>query len=116
MTAGIIHYERLFGARPSGRHRHAAVDRATLPTPLKYLTAHGLVARNPRAEWVAIRCPAHKSGKEKHPSMRVSLVTGGFRCMTCGVKGGDIIALHMLRTGRVFHDAVRDLGARFHDY
>jgi hypothetical protein len=47
--------------------------------------------------------------------MSVSLTTGGFRCFTCGARGGDIIELHRLRTGLGFRAAVNDLGARFHD-
>ena len=116
MTTGMTHYQRLFGTRPTSRYcQPAGVDRPTLPTPLSYLTGNGLLTRKPRGEWAAVRCPVHKSGNEKHPSMQVSLVTGGFRCLACGEKGGDVIALHMLRTGLRFREAVHDLGARFHD-
>jgi DNA primase len=62
-----------------------------------------------------MRCPVHKGGEEQHKSMLVSLVDGHFKCLACGVKGGDIIALHRLVTGLGFRDAVRDLGGRFHD-
>ena len=70
---------------------------------------------NPRGEWATIRCPAHKGGDEQNPSMGVSLVDGHFACHACGVKGPGIVKLHMLRTGMRFHDAVRDLGGRFHE-
>lgn len=66
-------------------------------------------------EWVSISCPAHKGGAEKNPSLRVNLIDGHFRCMACGVKGGDIIALHRLVTGFGFLDAVCDVGGCFHD-
>ena len=62
-----------------------------------------------------IRCPAHKGGDEKKPSMIVSLEDGHFKCQACGAKGGDIIALHRLFTGHGFLVAVADLGGRFHD-
>ena len=110
-ASGLDHYRRLFAQpKPSGR-----LDRSTLPAPVRYLSEHGLLSAKLRGEWVSIRCPAHKSGDERHASMRVSLVDGHFCCHACGAKGGDIIALHRLRTGAGFREAVLDLGGRFHD-
>ena len=110
-TSGLDHYRRLFAQpKQSGR-----LDRSALPAPARYLSEHGLLSAKPRGEWASIRCPAHKGGDEAHASMRVSLVDGHFRCMACGAKGGDIIALHRLRTGAGFREAVFDLGGRFHD-
>ena len=43
------------------------------------------------------------------------LLPQAFRCHACGVKGGDVIALHRLITGMGFAEAVRDLGGRFHE-
>lgn len=85
-------------------------ERSLLPAPVTYLRANGLLTGKPSA-WVSIPCPAHKNGTEAHPSLRVCLEDGHFRCMTCGVKGGDLVALHMLRTGCGFLDAARQLGA-----
>ena len=103
-------YRRQFGRAPRN-----SVDRASLPTPLQYLSERGLLKRKPRGEWATICCPAHKDGAEKTPSLRVSLIDGHFRCMACGVSGGDLIALHRLITACGFVQAVRDLGGRFHD-
>lgn len=108
---GLLQYERLFGRK----NAFGALYRPSLPDPLQYLTERGLLARKPRDRWVAIRCPAHKGGAEKTPSLRVSLIDGHFKCMACGASGGDIVALHRLITGLGFRDAVRDLGGRFHD-
>ena len=108
---GLVFYERLFGRKDA----FGALDRPSLPDPLQYLTERGLLARKPHGQWAAIRCPAHKDGAEKKPSLRVNLTDGHFRCMTCGASGGDILALHRLITGLGFRDAVRDLGGRFHD-
>ena len=91
------------------------LDRQSLPAPLHYLSARGLLKRKPRGEWAAICCPSHKDGAEKNPSLRVSLIDGHFKCMACGAHGGDIVALHRLITGLGFRDAVRDLGGRFRD-
>lgn len=108
MSDGLILYQQIFR-----QPQHGAIDRQSLPTPLQYLTEHGLMKRKPKGEWVAICCPSHKGGAEENPSMRVSLADGHFRCMACGAKGGDVVALHRLITGMGFRDAVRDLGGCF---
>lgn len=115
-ATGLDHYRRLFGRRaafPPSAHRE--LDRASIPSPLTYLTKWGLFSGRPRGEWVSIRCPIHKGGNEVHPSMRVSLVDGHFRCWACGASGGDVVKLHMLASGQRFPQAVADLGGRFHD-
>ena len=110
-SAGLSHYARLFG-QPQ---RMRGLDRASLPSPAAYLAQRGIHATRPRGDWVSICCPVHKGGDEQHPSMGVSVVDGHFCCHACGVKGGDIVALHRLVTGLGFRDAVLDLGGRFHD-
>jgi len=99
---------------PPRAPRKRAISRQSLPTPEQYLVQRRLLETTPRGAWASIRCPAHKGGEEQTPSLRVNLKDGHFRCMACGVKGGDIIALHRLLTGRSFLDTVRDLGGRFH--
>jgi len=111
VAGGLRAWEQFFG--PS--HWRGQVDRTTLPTPHEYLNERSLLSRRPRGEWALIRCPIHKHGAEAHPSMSISLVDRHFRCHACGAKGGDIIALHRLRTRLGFLAAVRDLGGRFHD-
>ena len=113
MKNGLHLYRQLFIRKPGEGKK--TVDPHSLPTPVQYLTGRGLLLRKPRAEWAAICCPVHKGGAEKNPSLNVSMVDGHFRCMACGVSGGDIIALHRLITGAGFLAAVRDLGGRFHD-
>lgn len=113
MNEGLQQYRRIFtGIQSEARQ---SLDRESLPTPLHYLTQRGLLKGKARGEWAAIQCPAHKGGAEDNPSMRVSQVDGHYRCMACGEKGGDILALHRLITGMGFREAVRDLGGRFHD-
>jgi hypothetical protein len=111
VTSGLDQYTRLF----FGKSNRVSIDRGSFPTPLQYLTERGLHQGKQRGQWIAICCPAHKAGAEGHPSMRVSVADGHFKCMACGAKGGDLIALHRLITGLGFLDAVRDLGGRFHD-
>jgi len=98
---------RISGAQGNG----ACFDRALLPPPARYLGSRGLLPAEARGLWAAIRCPVHKDGSESHPSLRISLKDGHFRCMACGVKGGDILALHRLITGAGFFEAARELGA-----
>ena len=92
---------------------HTRLDHRSLPSPAGYLTKRDLLKTKVRGEWASICCPAHKGGAESHPSMRVSLVDGHYKCMACGASGGDIVALHRLLTGLSFVAAVRELGGRF---
>jgi hypothetical protein len=112
-SSGLAQFNRIF--QRSYRTGGKSLDRGSLPTALHYLTERGLHKGKQRGQWVSICCPAHKSGAEDHPSMRVSVTDGHFKCMACGAKGGDLIALHRLITGLGFRDAVRDIGGRFHD-
>lgn len=119
--SGLEQFKRIFegGARGSRKvlERRKVLDRQSLPAPLQYLTERGLLKRKPgpREEGAAITCPAHKGGAEKNPSLIVSKIDGHYRCMACGVSGGDLVALHRLITGAGFLEAVRELGGRFHD-
>jgi hypothetical protein len=115
----LAHYEALFGNRATrAKQAHGKLDRSSLPTPRSYLERRNLLSAGQsrhRSGWISIRCPVHKGGDEQHPSMRVSLADGHFKCHACGASGGDIIALHRLATGMGFLNAVADLGGRFHD-
>lgn len=104
------------GIVPGGRRARTALtgttfDRSRLPTTASYLQARGLLPPDARCHWITIRCPIHKSGRETNPSLRVNLEGGHFRCMACGIKGGDVLALHRLLTGEGFVQAARNLGA-----
>lgn len=81
--------------------------RNLLPPPAKYFQSQGLKISGGGA-WKNALCPFHNDTK---PSLRVRLDTGGFRCMVCGAKGGDVLAFHMRRHGLRFQEAVRQLGA-----
>ena len=110
---GLHLYRRIFTRKTCASQR--SLDRGSLPTSLQYLTERGLLKGKARGEWAAITCPSHKGGAEKNPSLNVSMIDGHFRCHACGVKGGDIVALHRLITGMGFVEAVRDLGGQFHE-
>jgi DNA primase len=78
-----------------------------LPDAPRYYQAAGLqlIGRGP---WRSALCPFHD---DHTPSPRVNVETGAFRCMACGVKGGDVLAFHRMRHGLSFLQAARDLGA-----
>lgn len=109
---GLDLYRRIFTSKT--RAPRQSLDHRSLPTPSQYLTERGLLKGKARGEWAAIICPAHKGGAEKNPSLRVSQIDGHYCCHACGVKGGDVVALHRLFTGMGFTEAVCDLGGRFH--
>jgi DNA primase len=52
-------------------------------------------------------CPFHAD--EHRGNFRVNIDTGAFRCFSCGVGGGDIIAFLMKRDGLSFPEALRKL-------
>jgi hypothetical protein len=83
--------------------------RDRLPDAVEYFTVTaGLVLIGPaRSKWKTTSCTFH-GGKD---SMRIHVERGGFICMSCGAKGGDILAYHMAANGMGFVDAARSLGA-----
>ncbi len=81
--------------------------RALLPSPSAYFKSRGWKLTG-GGEWKNALCPFHNDTK---PSLRVRLDTGGFCCMACGARGGDVLAMHMKLTGLPFKHAAQDLGA-----
>lgn len=77
-----------------------------LPVPLRYFESIGLTLKG-RGKWRTTSCPFH-GGSD---SMRVNVQTGGWVCMNCGVKGGDVLAFERELTGCSFEAAARRLGA-----
>ena len=86
---------------------HNQFDRNCLPCPSKYYQDQELKLTG-GLEWKNALCSFHKDTK---PSLRVRLDSGSFRCMACGVHGGDVLAFHMQRYKLKFIDAVSALGA-----
>jgi hypothetical protein len=87
-------------------------DRNLLPDPQSYYESLGLTLKGPaRAKWKTTRCEFH-GGSD---SMRVNMANGAFKCMACGVGGGDVLAYHIQSTGHGFVDAAKALGAWVND-
>lgn len=82
--------------------------REQLPDPVSYFEDAGFKLTGPRSsKWKTTRCDFH-GGTD---SMRVNTQTGGWCCMACGEKGGDVLAFHMAAHGMEFIDAAKALGA-----
>ena len=81
-------------------------DRNHLPDPAGYFEAEGLKLDG-RGKWRTTECKFH-GGSD---SMRINLASGGYCCMNCGEKGGDVLAYHMAAHSLEFVDAAKALGA-----
>lgn len=81
-------------------------DRNHLPDTVSYYESEGLRLTGP-GKWRTTACIFH-GGSD---SMRVNLASGGYCCMSCGEKGGDVMAYHMQTHGLEFVDAAKALGA-----
>lgn len=76
-----------------------------LPDRVAYFEAEGLQLHG-RGKWRTTSCSFH-GGSD---SMRINLASGGWCCMSCGAKGGDVLAYHMAAHGLDFIDAAKALG------
>lgn len=87
-------------------------DRKLLPDPAEYYESRGLVLTGPRnSKWKTTRCDFHDGSD----SMRINTQTGGWMCMNCGAKGGDVVAYEMQADDVDFITAVKALGAWIED-
>jgi phage/plasmid primase-like uncharacterized protein len=83
-------------------------DRNLQPDPTSYYENQGLKLTGPRkAKWKTTECKFH-GGSD---SMRVNTATGAWVCMSCGVKGGDVLAYEIAVTGADFVEAAKTIGA-----
>jgi hypothetical protein len=89
-----------------------ALNKNLLPQPADYYEGQGLTLRGAKnSAWKTTRCVFH-GGSD---SMRVSMQSGGFVCMACGVKGGDIISYQQQAHGLDFISAAKQLNAWVED-
>lgn len=87
-------------------------DRNLLPEAVSYYKSQGLTLKGARsAKWKTTSCNFH-GGSD---SMRVNTASGGWCCMACGAKGGDVLAYEIEVTGADFIDAAKALGAWVED-
>ena len=77
-----------------------------LPDPETYFESEGLKLDG-RGKWRTTSCTFHDGSD----SMRINLASGGWCCMACNAKGGDVLAYHQAAHGLDFIDAAKALGA-----
>jgi phage/plasmid primase-like uncharacterized protein len=83
------------------------LDKSRLPAARDYYAP--LKPRRANSEgWAMARCVFHD---DHNPSLSLNIKTGAFRCLACGVGGGDVLAFHMRKHSMSFIEAARDLGA-----
>ena len=80
--------------------------RENLPDPIDYFESQGLILKG-QGPWRTTKCNFH-GGSD---SMRVMVSTGAWRCMSCAVKGGNVLDYHMEDSGLGFVAAAKELGA-----
>jgi hypothetical protein len=83
-------------------------DRSRLPDPTTYFEELGHKLTGPaRAKWKTTNCTFH-GGSD---SMRINTVSGAWVCMSCGAKGGDVLAYEMQAANLEFVEAAKVVGA-----
>jgi hypothetical protein len=107
----------LFNQETGARQKHHKVNRPVLkdrrfnsfrlPKPSHYYAQY-FPNLKIHTECVSVHCCFHD---DAHPSLRLNLRNGAFRCFGCGAKGGDVLAFHQQRFQLTFIEAVSFLGA-----
>ena len=83
-------------------------DRNLLPDATAYFENQGLKLTGPRsAKWKTTSCRFHDGSD----SMRINTASGAWVCMSCGAKGGDVLAYELAVTGADFIEAAKAIGA-----
>lgn len=85
-------------------------DRKLLPNAVDYFESQGLRLTGP-GKWRTTECQFH-GGSD---SMRINFATGGWVCMNCDKKGGDVLAYQMQLHDMQFIEAARYLGCWIDD-
>lgn len=81
--------------------------RDRLPDPLSFYEEQLGMKLGGRGKWRTTSCEFH-GGSD---SMRVNVESGGWCCMNCGMKGGDVLAYYMARHGLDFVESAKALNA-----
>jgi hypothetical protein len=84
--------------------------RDRLPDPVSYFEGEDVRLVGP-GQWRTGPCHFH-GGSD---SLRVNIKSGGWCCMACGAKGGDVLAYQIQMHGMDFVEAARALGAYVDD-
>lgn len=82
-------------------------SREALPTAISYYTSQGIELKG-NGVWRDAICQFHA---DTTPSLRVNVETGGYKCMSCGARGGDVLDFEQQKHGLNFIEACKKLGA-----
>lgn len=85
-------------------------DRSNLPDAVAYFEEQSLRLVG-GGKWRTTECRFH-TGSD---SMRINTATGGWCCMACDAKGGDVLSYHMQAHGIEFVEAAKQLGCWVED-
>lgn len=78
-----------------------------MPAPSQYFASiFASIPRPNQKGWALVRCIFHN---DNEPSLMINLMHGGFNCLACGTKGGDIIQFERLAHGVTFKEALARL-------
>jgi len=87
-----------------------AYMRERLPDAVSFFEAEGVQLKGP-GKWRSGPCLFHGS----RATLRVNTSSGAWVCMSCGEKGGDVLAYAMKRHGLDFIQAAQGLGCWVED-
>lgn len=94
-------------AQHNARFNQERIDASTLKKQINtanfYTEETGFTVPDAHDKWFSTLCPFHEDNR---PSLRVHIPGGGFRCMACGERGGDIINFVQIKHGLTFTDAL----------
>lgn len=62
------------------------------------------------SKWQVVSCPFHE---DLEPSMGILLPDGGYNCMGCGTRGGNVIDLIMKLHNMSFPDAIKYIAGKY---
>ena len=85
-------------------------NRELLPDAIEYFESQNLTLVG-AGTWKTTACQFH-GGSD---SLRINSKSGGWCCMACGAKGGDILSFHMQAHDLEFIEAAKQLGTWIND-
>ena len=88
-----------------GRQSHSR----HLPTSFVLKMLHIKPVKLNSSGYYVLRCPFHKNGQEKNPSLNLHQMDGHFICHACGASGGNILDFYKRITRKSYAEAVKDL-------
>ena len=104
------HQATQHNGRFNQKHIDATKLKGWINTANFYTEETGFTVPNTHDKWFSTLCPFHEDNR---PSLRVHVPGGGFRCMACGERGGDIINFVQIKYGLTFTGALHYLNRKY---